>query len=165
MTRTVIVLAVLATLMAAPAGYTADIDRTAVDFTTPADIKWVRNTAGTNESAVLFGDPRIMIEDAAIAFPPLAPVFRLDRPAPFVAFRVLQEHNWHQHHAKFFPLGVIDQPAQLLRSRREAHVEVDSAATAVFHMWIDNEHHRIRADVHNLIDALLIFVIHEIHTL
>src|SRR5215831_8733636 len=33
------------------------IDRTAVDFKTPADIKWVRNAAGTNESAVLFGDP------------------------------------------------------------------------------------------------------------
>jgi mannose-6-phosphate isomerase-like protein (cupin superfamily) len=39
------------------AGSQADIDRTAVDFTTPADIKWVRNAAGTNESAVLFGDP------------------------------------------------------------------------------------------------------------
>ena len=28
-----------------------------MDFTTPADIKWVRNAAGTNEQAVLFGDP------------------------------------------------------------------------------------------------------------
>ena len=35
----------------------ADIDRTAVDFQTPSDIKWVRNAAGTNEQAVLFGDP------------------------------------------------------------------------------------------------------------
>jgi quercetin dioxygenase-like cupin family protein len=34
-----------------------DIDRTAVDWKTPAEIKWVRNAAGTNESAVLFGDP------------------------------------------------------------------------------------------------------------
>ena len=33
------------------------IDRTAVDWKTPAEIKWVRNAAGTNESAVLFGDP------------------------------------------------------------------------------------------------------------
>src|SRR5262245_38668264 len=48
-----LVLLVLAT--AVPAG--AQLDRTAVDFTTPADIKWVRNAAGTNESAVLFGDP------------------------------------------------------------------------------------------------------------
>lgn len=38
-------------------GSIADIDRTAVDFITPADIKWIRNAAGTNESAVLFGDP------------------------------------------------------------------------------------------------------------
>src|SRR4051812_12176972 len=29
----------------------------AVQFQTPAEIKWVRNAAGTNESAVLFGDP------------------------------------------------------------------------------------------------------------
>ena len=54
-------LALLCTLMvftmAAPVGFGADIDRTAVDFQTPADIKWVRNAAGTNEQAVLFGDP------------------------------------------------------------------------------------------------------------
>jgi hypothetical protein len=35
----------------------ADIDRTIADFKTPADIKWVRNAAGTNEQAILFGDP------------------------------------------------------------------------------------------------------------
>ena len=37
--------------------FAADIDRNAVDFTLPGDIKWVRNAAGTNEQAVLFGDP------------------------------------------------------------------------------------------------------------
>jgi len=50
-------LTLLARVAAAPAGYGADIDRAAVDFTTPADIKWVKNAAGTNEQAVLFGDP------------------------------------------------------------------------------------------------------------
>jgi hypothetical protein len=50
-------LALLAVLVAPSAGLGADLDRTAVDFTTPADIKWVRNAAGTNEQAVLFGDP------------------------------------------------------------------------------------------------------------
>ena len=51
-------LAVLALVVAVPSGYGApDIDRAAVDFKTPSEIKWVRNAAGTNESAVLFGDP------------------------------------------------------------------------------------------------------------
>src|SRR5688572_5398243 len=43
--------------MAASPSAAADLDRAAVDFTVPADIKWVRNAAGTNEQAVLFGDP------------------------------------------------------------------------------------------------------------
>jgi hypothetical protein len=46
---------VVAVVLAAPAA--ADLDRTAVDFTPPSEIKWVRNAAGTNEQAVLFGDP------------------------------------------------------------------------------------------------------------
>ena len=50
-------LAVFAMMMAASLSYAADVDRGAVDFKTPAEIKWVRNAAGTNESAVLFGDP------------------------------------------------------------------------------------------------------------
>jgi len=37
--------------------FAADIDRSAVDFTLAKDIKWVRNAAGTNESAILHGDP------------------------------------------------------------------------------------------------------------
>jgi hypothetical protein len=58
-TTRVLPLAALAFLLVmVPSGYGApDIDRTAVDWKTPAEIKWVRNAAGTNESAVLFGDP------------------------------------------------------------------------------------------------------------
>jgi hypothetical protein len=44
-------IAVLAMAMAAPPGNAADIDRAAVDFTPPSEIKWVRNAAGTNEQA------------------------------------------------------------------------------------------------------------------
>jgi quercetin dioxygenase-like cupin family protein len=40
-----------------PAVAPADIDRNAVDFVAPKDIKFIRNEAGTNEQAVLFGDP------------------------------------------------------------------------------------------------------------
>jgi len=50
-------IAVLAMMMAAPPGNAADIDRTAVDFTPPSEIKWVRNAAGTNEAAILYGHP------------------------------------------------------------------------------------------------------------
>src|SRR5882724_8729973 len=35
----------------------AELDRSAVEFIPPSEIKWVRNAAGTNEQAVLFGDP------------------------------------------------------------------------------------------------------------
>jgi hypothetical protein len=38
-------------------GYAADLDRTVADFVPPSEIKWVRNPAGTNESAILFGHP------------------------------------------------------------------------------------------------------------
>jgi len=50
--------AALAVVLVVPSSYGAgDIDRTAVDFKIPSEIKWVKNAAGTNESAVLFGDP------------------------------------------------------------------------------------------------------------
>ena len=45
-------------LLAVPFEYgVGDIDPAAVEFTTPDKIKWVRNEAGTNEQAILFGDP------------------------------------------------------------------------------------------------------------
>jgi hypothetical protein len=40
-----------------PALSSADIDPAAVTFVAPKDIKFVRNEAGTNETATLFGDP------------------------------------------------------------------------------------------------------------
>jgi hypothetical protein len=56
--RVLFLLAVLVALPIAPSrAIAAEIDRSAVDLTTPAEIKWVRNAAGTNEQAVLFGDP------------------------------------------------------------------------------------------------------------
>src|SRR6185503_7936332 len=44
-------------LAAAAPVFAGDIDRSIADFRTPDQIKWVRNVAGTNEQAVLFGDP------------------------------------------------------------------------------------------------------------
>ena len=34
-----------------------ELDKSAVEFTAPSEIKWVRNSAGTAEQAVFFGDP------------------------------------------------------------------------------------------------------------
>ena len=33
----------------------AELDKSAVEFTPPSEIKWVRNAAGINEQAELFG--------------------------------------------------------------------------------------------------------------
>ena len=56
-TRAIQVLIAGAALVALPFLASGDIDRNAVDFKAPADIKFVRNAQGTNETAVLFGDP------------------------------------------------------------------------------------------------------------
>ena len=51
-------LAVAAVLLAAlPGGAAAELDRATVEFIPPSEIKWVKNATGTNEQAVLFGDP------------------------------------------------------------------------------------------------------------
>jgi quercetin dioxygenase-like cupin family protein len=55
--RRTLCVAVLGLLTATASSQAADLDRTAVDFTIPSEIKWVRNAAGTSEQAVLFGDP------------------------------------------------------------------------------------------------------------
>lgn len=52
-----IVLGVIALGMPQTLGYAAQLDPKAVEFVKAADIKWVRNAAGTQETAVLFGDP------------------------------------------------------------------------------------------------------------
>jgi quercetin dioxygenase-like cupin family protein len=59
MTRSTRVLAlVLSTLMLAPAlGSAQQAVGPGVEFTAPDKIKWVRNAAGTQETAVLAGDP------------------------------------------------------------------------------------------------------------
>jgi quercetin dioxygenase-like cupin family protein len=43
--------------LAAVASSRADVDPKAVRVVPPSEIKWVRNSAGTSEQAVLFGDP------------------------------------------------------------------------------------------------------------
>jgi hypothetical protein len=45
------------TLMLATSLAAGQLDPDAVEFITPDKITWVRNAAGTNEQAILFGDP------------------------------------------------------------------------------------------------------------
>ena len=51
------ILAAAALLLATQTSNAATLDPAAVQFVTASEIKWVRNAAGTNETAVLFGDP------------------------------------------------------------------------------------------------------------
>ena len=48
---------IAAVLLAAMNTFAAELDSKSVEFKTPQNIKWVRNAAGTNEQAILFGDP------------------------------------------------------------------------------------------------------------
>ncbi len=63
MIRRVLVLACAAlaaiTVSADRAGAQANPAGAAVQAFKPSDIKWVRNAAGTQERAVLFGDPKL----------------------------------------------------------------------------------------------------------
>jgi oxalate decarboxylase/phosphoglucose isomerase-like protein (cupin superfamily) len=49
-------LLLLASLALPVSAFAGDIDRTIADFVVPKDIQWRRSAAGTNESAVLYGD-------------------------------------------------------------------------------------------------------------
>ena len=55
--RRALLLTLMATTLSLSPARAGDIDRAAVDVKTPSDITWVRNAAGTNEQALLFGDP------------------------------------------------------------------------------------------------------------
>ena len=104
-------LVVLIMLLAAPQVGGADIDRAAVDFKTPAEIKWVRNAAGTNEQAVLFGDPskpgpyvvRIKWLPGNMSRPHFHPNDRF--------FVVLSGTWWMGTGEKFDPEGTVPAPA------------------------------------------------------
>jgi len=50
-------LAACAAAFSTALGYAGQLNPRAVEVTKPADIKFVRNAAGTQETAVLFGDP------------------------------------------------------------------------------------------------------------
>ena len=130
-------LVVLITLLAAPQVGGADIDRAAVDFKTPAEIKWVRNAAGTNEQAVLFGDPskpgpyvvRIKWLPGNMSRPHFHPNNRF--------FVVLSGTWWMGTGEKFDPEGTVPAPAgsYVIHYGGKVHFDGAKGEETIIQVW------------------------------
>ena len=130
-------LVVLITLLAAPQVGGADIDRAAVDFKTPAEIKWVRNAAGTNEQAVLFGDPskpgpyvvRIKWLPGNMSRPHFHPNDRF--------FVVLSGTWWMGTGEKFDPEGTVPAPAgsYVIHYGGKVHFDGAKGEETIIQVW------------------------------
>jgi len=123
--------AVLAVVLVVPSSYGAgDIDRTAVDFKTPSEIKWVRNAAGTNESAVLFGDPsKPGLYVARVKWFP----GNMSRPHfhPNDRFFVVIEGTWWLGSGdKYDPNSTVPAPAGTFVVHRAGEIHYDGAKDA-----------------------------------
>ena len=119
-TARILPLAVLSLLLLiVPAGHGAPgIDRTAVDWKTPAEIKWVRNAAGTNESAVLFGDP--------------------SKPGPYNRFFVVLSGTWWMGTGeKFHPDATVPAPAgsYVIHYASKVHYDGAKDEETVIQVW------------------------------
>ena len=106
-------------LLIVPSGHSApDIDRTAVDWKTPAEIKWVRNAAGTNESAVLFGDP--------------------SKPGPYNRFFVVLSGTWWMGTGETFdPESTVPAPAgsYVIHYANKVHYDGAKAEETIIQVW------------------------------
>ena len=130
-------LAVLAVMLTVSSGQAADIDRTAVDFTPPADIKWVRNAAGTMEQAVLFGDPskagmyvvRLRWLPGNMSRPHFHPHDRF--------FTVISGTWWMGTGEKFDPDSTVPAPAGSYVIHHAGKIHYDGAKTeeTVIQVW------------------------------
>ena len=130
-------LVVLITLLAAPQVGGADMDRAAVDFKTPAEIKWVRNAAGTNEQAVLFGDPskpgpyvvRIKWLPGNMSRPHFHPNDRF--------FVVLSGTWWMGTGEKFDPEGTVPAPAgsYVIHYGGKVHFDGAKGEETIIQVW------------------------------
>ena len=124
-------------MLAAITGSAAQIDSKAVEFITPENIKWVRNAAGTNETAVLFGDP--------------------EKPGPYVIrlrwlpgnmsrphyhqndrfFVVISGTWWLGTGEKFDPDSTVPAPAgsYVIHKARQVHYDGAKKEPAVIQVW------------------------------
>lgn len=124
-------------MLAAMIGSGAQIDSKAVEFITPENIKWVRNAAGTNETAVLFGDP--------------------EKPGPYVIrlrwlpgnmsrphyhqndrfFVVISGTWWLGTGEKFDPDSTVPAPAgsYVIHKAKQVHYDGAKKEPAVIQVW------------------------------
>ena len=124
-------------MLAAMIGSAAQIDSKAVEFITPENIKWVRNAAGTNETAVLFGDP--------------------EKPGPYVIrlrwlpgnmsrphyhqndrfFVVISGTWWLGTGEKFDPDSTVPAPAgsYVIHKAKQVHYDGAKKEPAVIQVW------------------------------
>jgi hypothetical protein len=118
-------------------GSAAQIDSKAVEFITPENIKWVMNAAGTNETAVLFGDP--------------------EKPGPYVIrlrwlpgnmsrphyhqndrfFVVISGTWWLGTGEKFDPDSTVPAPAgsYVIHKAKQVHYDGAKKEPAVIQVW------------------------------
>ncbi|MGH9237663.1 MAG: cupin domain-containing protein [Vicinamibacterales bacterium] len=130
-------LALCSMMLAVMIGSGAQIDSKAVEFITPENITWVRNAAGTNETAVLFGDP--------------------EKPGPYVIrlrwlpgnmsrphyhqndrfFVVISGTWWLGTGEKFDPDSTVPAPAgsYVIHKAKQVHYDGAKKEPAVIQVW------------------------------
>lgn len=137
MKRNLLLVLFASVMMAASVSLAAQIDRSVADFKTPAEIKWIRNAAGTNESVVLFGDPskpgpyvtRIRWLPGNMSRPHFHPNDRF--------FVVLSGTWWMGTGEKFDPDSTVPVPAcsYVIHYANKIHYDGAKDEEAVIQVW------------------------------
>ena len=117
--------------------HAADIDRSIADFRTPAEIRWVRNPAGTNEQAILHGDPskpgpyvvRLKWLAGTMSRPHFHPNDRF--------FMVLSGTWWVGNGGKFDPEATVPMPAgaHVIHWAKGVHFDGAKTEPATILVW------------------------------
>ena len=139
MTRTIrtCALVTVAVFVALSRGAEAQVDRSIVDYKLPAEIKWVRNAAGTNEQAILFGDPakpgpyvvRLKWLPGNMSRPHFHPNDRF--------FIVISGTWWVGSGEKFDPASTVPMPAgsYVVHYAGKPHYDGAKEGEAVIQVW------------------------------
>ena len=109
----------------------------AVDWVLPSEIKWVKNAAGTNEQAILFGDPnkpgpyvvRLKWLPGNMSRPHTHPNDRF--------FIVISGTWWVGSGTKFDPNGTVPMPAgsYVIHKAGQPHYDGAKEGEAVIQVW------------------------------